>query len=225
MNWEDGDLDAIAHWANGELAIGEAIQAVARLRSVPSGTALIREGDELDEVYLILKGRISAIVYSSSGQEIRLGTLEAGEWVGEVAALTGGARSAFAIAARDSRIAVLPAASFITLMETYGSFATQISRLLSERLAATSRRMFEFAAFSAAGRIYSEMIRLSVPGQDAEQLYLSPAPSVTELAARLSIARETTSRVISRLERMQLIVREPQQWRVLAPKALSDMIN
>lgn len=225
MGFEDNDFDLLTSLIGSDAGLGAAMKGVAKLREEAAGSTLIKEGDVGGEVFMILSGSVSIVVYSSNGHEIRLATLGPGDWVGEMAALNGGGRTAFAVVAEAAKLAAFSAAAFINLMENDGHFATKMARLLSQRLADTSLRMFEFAAFSAAGRIYAEMIRMSKPEEDTEERFLVPAPSVTELAARLSITRETTSRVISRLERMQLLVRDSRHWRVLAPETLSDMIN
>jgi len=225
MGFQETDLDLLTYWIDADADLGAAMKSAAKFREEAAGSTLMREGDFGGEVFMIVSGSVSVVVYSSNGHEIRLGTLGPGDWVGEMAALNERDRSAFAIVAEPTRLAVFPADTFIGFMETHGRFATKMARLLSQRLADTSLRMFEFAAFSAAGRIYAEMIRMSKPEDDTEERYLAPAPSVTEFAARLSITRETTSRVISRLERMQLLVRDSGHWRVLAPETLSDMIS
>lgn len=219
------DIDLLRSWSGSDTDLGAAMKEAVKLRQEIAGSALIREGDAGGEVFMVLSGSVSIVVYSSNGHEIRLGALGPGDWVGEMAVLNGGSRSAFAVVAEPTTLAVFSATTFIGFMENHGQFATKMARLLSQRLADTSLRMFEFAAFSAAGRIYAEMIRMSKPEEDTEERHLAPAPSVTELAARLSITRETTSRVISRLERMQLLVRDSQHWRILAPETLSDMIS
>lgn len=225
MDWTNSEIGTLERWTCGNTGLAAAIKDAASARDVSVGETLMSEGDAPRDVLLILSGTISIVVYSTNGHEVRLSTLGPGEWVGEMAVLNDHPRTAFAIAAEDGRVAVISATIFTQLMETYGGFAAQIARLLSERVAETSQRMFEFAAFSSSGRVYAEVIRLSVPGPDSEERHLRPPPSVTELAARLSIARETASRVVSRLERMQLLTREPEKWRVLAPQRLSDMIN
>ena len=212
-------------WTKGDGALRTAIQDTAQVRELSAGETLLLEGDHSNDVFLLLEGTIAIILYSLNGHEVRLNTLDSGNWLGEMAALNTSERTAFAVVSENGCAAVLPARSFLGLMESNGKFATRVAQQLSKRLAYTSKRMFEFAAFSSPGRIYSEIIRLSVPGDDSEERHIIPAPSVTELAARLSVARETASRAINRLEKMRLLVRYQQSWKVLAPERLSDMIQ
>ena len=125
-------------------------------------------------------------------------------------------RSADVIAAKAGAIATLPAEAFLELMVANGVFATKIARVLCERLLETSQRMFEFASATSHDRVYAEIVRLSASEPQSNERLISPAPSVTELAARLSMARETASRTLSQLEKMRLLVREPSAWRIAA---------
>jgi CRP-like cAMP-binding protein len=189
MESEKDAWDILTRWTGTNTGLFEKLRAAGHERTLTAGHILMAEGEAPKGVFLILSGSISVVVYSSNGHEVHLSTLSAGDWVGEMAVLSGGPRSAYAVAAE------------------------------------TSRRMFEFAAFSSYGRIYAEVIRRSKPGPDTEERHVSPAPSITELAAQLSVARETASRAISRLERMHLLARETKHWRVLAPEKLANLID
>ena len=217
MTEETNHWNAIELWCAGDSELAAAIQRTSHLRKVPRENALVSAGDPQGDVYFILTGSFSIIRYSVSGYEVRLNTLVKGDWVGEMAALNETPRSAFVIAVEDSLVAAMPRQGFLGLMNEYSGFSTRIAKLLSNRLVETSRRMFEFAAVSSSDRVYSEMIRLSAPASDIETRLVTPPPSVTELAARLSMARETASRAISRLEKMRLLIREPSCWQIIVP--------
>jgi CRP-like cAMP-binding protein len=188
---------------------------------VTNGHVLFSTGDPTGDVCFVLSGRFSIIRYSVKGYEVRLSTLGPGEWVGEMAALSAQPRSAFVIAAKDSTVATISKGKFLNLMQTNGHFATKIAQLLSARLNEASQRMFEFAASNSEDRVYSEVFRLSAPAVRPEIRTIEPAPSVTEIAARLSMARETASRAISRLEKMRLLDRQAHVWQVTVPSEIA----
>jgi CRP-like cAMP-binding protein len=225
MESEKDAWDILTRWTGTNTGLFEKLRAAGHERTLTAGHILMAEGEAPKGVFLILSGSISVVVYSSNGHEVHLSTLSAGDWVGEMAVLSGGPRSAYAVAAEKVQVAAFAPHFFLDTMDQNGDFATRIARLMSNRVAETSRRMFEFAAFSSYGRIYAEVIRRSKPGPDTEERHVSPAPSITELAAQLSVARETASRAISRLERMHLLARETKHWRVLAPEKLANLID
>ena len=76
---------------------------------------------------------------------------------------------------------------------------------MARRIQHTSQRMFELSAWSATGRIYSELLRIATPGADGTALVIEPTPSMTELAARVNSTRETVSRTVNDLRRRGLL--------------------
>lgn len=225
MTWTAADREALETWTSDNESLAYEIESLTHPRATRAGETLMIGGAAASEVLLILQGEVSIINYSESGHAIRLSTLKETEWVGEVSVLNRGTRTAFAIAANAGRIASLPANKFLSLMHQHGDFSTKIAKLLGLRLTETSRRMFEFATLPAPDRVYAELVRLSVQDTNSSDQLISPAPSVTELAARLSIARETTSRAVTRLERMKLLSRDAVRWRVKVPEGVSTSIN
>lgn len=225
MLWTTEDIEVLQLWTAENASLAREIESNARLRMTHAGETLLIGGAAASEVLLVLRGEVSIINYSESGHAVRLSTLKEKEWVGEVSVLNRGDRTAFAIAAEAGRVASLPGRKFLSLMNDHGDFATRIAGLLSRRVAETSRRMFEFATLPVPERVYAELVRLSAPSTKSGEHSIFPAPSVTELAARLSIARETTSRAVTRLERMKLLARETSVWRVMAPEGFLTNIN
>jgi len=92
---------------------------------------LCREGEQGDCAYLVLSGRLRAIVGGSIVSEIG-----PGESVGEMALLTGEPRSADVRAIRDSALARLSAPAFRRLVERHPAVLAAIVRLLVRRLRA-----------------------------------------------------------------------------------------
>jgi len=87
-----------------ELFVGlnEVEQALvaAELRPVrlEPGSLLVREGEEADELYLVLAGELSVVRTVGLGHSRRLGTFSAGMTVGELGYLERGVRSADVVA-------------------------------------------------------------------------------------------------------------------------------
>lgn len=203
------------NWCGPDAVLAKRLRELATLREIPRDQLLLSAGDAGLTVHFTLAGAFSVLRYSTNGNEVRLSTLRASSWIGEMAALSGKPRSAFVIAAENGLVATLSTSDFLGLMEAHGTFATKIASLLCERLDETSQRMFEFASASSPDRVYAEMMRLSSPNGNPDVRYISPAPSVTEIAARLSMARETASRTLGQLEKMRLLKREPAIWRIV----------
>jgi len=105
-----------------------------------NGELLFRKGDPGRSMYLILEGRIQIYVESSDGQAAVLGVLESGQFLGEMALLDGGARSANALTLTPCEVFVLERASFLNLITLYPELLTRLLSGLTERLRRTDER-------------------------------------------------------------------------------------
>jgi len=104
------------------------------------GELLFRKGDPGRCMYVILEGRIQIYMESSDGQAAVLRVLESGQFLGEMALLDGGARSANAKALTPCEVFVLERASFLNLITTYPELLTRLLSGLTERLRRTDER-------------------------------------------------------------------------------------
>jgi CRP-like cAMP-binding protein len=105
-----------------------------------NGELLFRKGDPGRCMYVILEGRIRIYMESSEGQSAVLGVLESGQFLGEMALLDGGARSANALTLTPCEVFVLERASFFNLITTYPQILTPLLSGLTERLRRTDER-------------------------------------------------------------------------------------
>jgi CPA2 family monovalent cation:H+ antiporter-2 len=103
-------------------------------RTAVPGERLFRAGDDADGVYFISQGEVEVAV---AGRKIKLG---AGEVFGEMALISGQARSADVTALDYTTLAVLSARDFRQLLRKYPDIRTQIASLAAQR-AATDRQV------------------------------------------------------------------------------------
>jgi CRP-like cAMP-binding protein/sugar phosphate permease len=80
----------------------------ATIREVPSGTQIVEHGDIASSAYFILDGSAAAGVPTGDGYR-GLSTMAAGDFFGEIAALTGSPRTADVIADSDATLLEVPA--------------------------------------------------------------------------------------------------------------------
>ena len=78
-----------------------------------------------------------------------------------------------------------------------------------------SERVLEFSTLVVQNRIHAELLRLAADaGHENGQALLSPAPSLSDIANRISTHREAVSRELSRLASIGLLRREGGDLRV-----------
>jgi NTE family protein len=114
----------------------DALAADARPRRALAGDWVIREGDEADDLFVVLRGRLRVVASSDEGERT-LRILGPGAAIGELALLTGAPRSASVQAVRDTTLLQLRRDRFVELMERDGRFAAAVARELASQLQAS----------------------------------------------------------------------------------------
>lgn len=190
-----------------------------------AGTTILGEQDTGASVYYVLSGQIRTVRYSSDGNEVWIAESGPGSLFGEMTALGAKARTATVVAATNITLAVFSQAAFLGLMEKHGSIGLGVARLLVDRVENTTQRMFELAAFSSKGRVYSELLRQAKPLETSPHSVIEKMPSMSALARQLNNTRETVSRTINELEKMGFIKREGNKLTILMPDALRNLVN
>jgi CRP-like cAMP-binding protein len=89
----------------------------AHVRDAPEGTRLVTQGDKASAAYFILVGEAAAGIPEPDGGYRGLSTMGAGDFFGEIAALTGSPRTADVVATRDSTLMEVPAEALRAVME------------------------------------------------------------------------------------------------------------
>ena len=105
------------------------LATVTTIRPLEVGTELTREGEVGDEFFVIEHG-----VVAISAHDHQLRTLAAGDFLGEIAILFGGLRTATAVATEPGSLLVLPKADFLELLAANPSIEDKILATASERL-------------------------------------------------------------------------------------------
>jgi len=122
--------------------------ALARLaahvepRAVEAGTAVCREGEAGDSLYIVVRGHFGVYATPPDGaSEARLNTLTAGDCFGEMALLTQEPRSATVRAEDDGQVLELEHDRFVELIRQEPAIGLAIAATLSRRLKAASHEI------------------------------------------------------------------------------------
>ena len=101
---------------------------------VPGGEALFREGEESDSFYVIVRGRLRALLTDDAGEMVVIRELSRGDPVGELGLLTGAPRSATVVAVRDTELATLLARRLRASGRAHPRIALPLARLVANRM-------------------------------------------------------------------------------------------
>lgn len=114
----------------------------AELIALDQRAILMRDQGEVDSLYLLLEGRL-ALSVEMAGHTIRLGEIDPGNWVGEVALFSGSTHAVSSVeAVSEVKLLRLPFAVFHALIRDAPSAACQLTHvligMLIQRLRATA---------------------------------------------------------------------------------------
>ena len=195
--------DDIVHqaiWA-GELTPDELERARRGMtdRLYAKGSYICHRGDRLDYWTGVLTGLIKISTVSHSGKAMTFAGAAAGGWVGEGSVIKDEPRKYDLVAVRDSRIALMPRATFMWLFENSTGFNRFLVRQLNER-------MGQFIATIEYDRILPPRARVARHLSWLFNSVLYPAKSAEieigqeELGLLAGLSRQIVNRSLQELE-------------------------
>ena len=116
------------------------LQSVGEWLELRRGETLFEEGASGDACFLLLHGRLIALPRDSSGEAQATREMGRGEFVGEMAVVTGEPRTMTVRAVRDSQVLRLSSANFERLVARYPQVLMAITRNLVGRLQQATAR-------------------------------------------------------------------------------------
>ncbi|HEX9465298.1 MAG TPA: Crp/Fnr family transcriptional regulator [Alphaproteobacteria bacterium] len=209
----------------------QAVERRCRWRTYSDGEQIIDRENDTQDVFFVVAGLTRVVNYSPSGREVSFDEIGSGGVFGELAAIDGRPRSAAVVARGETLAASLSAAAFRETLEGY----PQVTNALLRRLAAVVRestdRIMDLSTLGAQNRVYAELLREARETdpkafeQRANQARIQPMPVHSNIAARVSTARETVARVLGELGRKGILGREADALVILDVNRLTKMVK
>ena len=128
-------LPAVGIFSDLDATERAALASEIESRTLKRGDVLVRQGDAADALYIVLSGRFAVLLEGRRDPVTEIGPNQP---IGEIAFLTGGARTATVMAMRDSLVLRLGRAEFERLSGKCPSIWRTLTSALSQRLAATT---------------------------------------------------------------------------------------
>jgi CRP-like cAMP-binding protein len=204
----------------------EQLASTCRWQDYDAGEPILGYQDPSTEAFFLAAGKARVIIYSAEGKAVVFSDLKPGSMFGEVAAIDGGARSAGVDAVEPSTIASLTASQFQGLLVQEPTVAVATLQRLTAEVRRLSERVLEFSTLAVQNRIHAELLRLATEaGQQQGQALLSPAPSLADIADRISTHREAVSRELSRLGSEGLLRRDGSGLRITDVARLERLVR
>ena len=198
----------------------------AVVRSHPANQMILLENDWGSSVYFVLSGWLKIRTYNADGKEVTLNIIGQGEIVGEMAALEQSPRSTDVLSLTAVTIANIPAADFVRLLKSEPLAGIKLAQLMGRRLRQINRRL-RLRESNSAARVADTLLFLAEgQGVDINSDKGAEIPNFPhrELSSMSGLARETVTRVLTKLERDGLIIRSSDKMTIPDISALEASI-
>ena len=170
-------------------------------RSYRKDAIIVNETEIGDALFILIQGRVRVFSADTSGKEITLGTILAGDFFGEMS-LDGGTRSATVEALEPCLCAIVPNAHVLSFVRENSEFAISLLQTTIVRARASTQAARDMALLDVYGRLAQTLNHLAnaVEGDETPKPII-PLITHGELAAHVGASREMVSKLMKDLER------------------------
>ncbi len=183
-----------------ESQIGRELMQAAIFARIPAGRDVFVEGDQADDIALLISGVVRVYKIGETGREITLYRFGLGESciLTANAILSRQSFPAIATVERDAEAVLIPADIFRDWVRRYDAWRTFVFDLLSQRLASVMAIVDEVAFHRMDTRVASLLLGR---GRSQNPIHITHQ----EIAAELGSSREVISRLLEDLTDQGLI--------------------
>lgn len=127
----------------------EEVSRILHEERVPAGSKLFNQGDEGNELYIVMRGCVGSSIALEDGSQREIAVFHAGEFFGEMSIFESAPRSATCYTKEDTVVLRLPAGSFFAFVNDHSEIAIKI---MYRMLTITARRL------ESTGEFLSDMV-------------------------------------------------------------------
>ncbi|MCU1587449.1 MAG: transcriptional regulator, Crp/Fnr family [Frankiales bacterium] len=177
----------------------EAVAASLVYADYARGQTVFAEGEQGDNLYIVLSGKVKIGRRASDGRENMLSVMGPSDMFGELSLFDPGPRTATATVVTDARLASLAHASLRPWIADRPDIAEQLLRVLARRLRRTNDALADLIFTDVPGRVAKQLLALSerFGSQEADGLRVHHDLTQEELAQLVGASRETVNKALA----------------------------
>ncbi|MEK6782595.1 MAG: response regulator [Bacteroidota bacterium] len=157
---------------------------------------LFMEGQTLNDVYFINKGKVKTYKSNADGKELITGIHTQGDFIGYVSILEDSPSHETATVLEETEIAIIPKQDFLALLYSSKDVAHKFIKLLSNNLAESESRLLDLAYQSVRQRVAGTLLRLKAShGADATKELITIARK--DISNIVGTATESLNRTLA----------------------------
>jgi CRP-like cAMP-binding protein len=191
---------------------------VGTVRQYATGEALLLQGQQLDRVFVVLRGRVKVVSTAVDGTEVMLGLRGAGELLGEVAAVEESEVIASAIALEPVSARQVSTHEFRRFLDRRPAAAVALVRVLTGRLREADRQRLQYAASTVLERLAAALLSLAdrYGHTDADKsVRIGLRLTRSELATLVAASSESVDRALRTLRERGVVDRDGRRHLVV----------
>jgi CRP/FNR family transcriptional regulator/CRP/FNR family cyclic AMP-dependent transcriptional regulator len=210
----------------GKQKVGGLAEA-GRTRIFRRGTYLCHQGDETDEVYFLVSGRIEVSTISPTGARILHATVDRPQFLGELAIFGSIPRTADLLTLEDSEVWHVDGERFMGFVTANATAARQVLAALARQVRASQAFVDDLLFLDLRGRVAKRLLQMGTPSLDDLPADGTVIAEVThaDLASLCGGSRENVSRILSDLQRRGVIKRDGHRYVLKKVGALAKMAD
>jgi CRP/FNR family cyclic AMP-dependent transcriptional regulator len=191
-------LKSVAMFASFSPEQLRALVAMTVRRSAARGSAIMREGDPVDSLYIVISGRLKVMMGEADGKETILSIIGPGEFFGEMGLIDDNPRSASVVAIEPCELLAVSKRAFRKCLVENADLAMAVMRVLVRRLREADRKIGSLAMLDVYGRVARLLLDMSedVNGRKVVTKRLTKQ----DIAKMVGASREMVSKVMGDLQ-------------------------
>lgn len=203
----------------------DALEKRCIVKRFDDGEVILDFDDHTSDVYFLASGDVRILFRTQAGKEVIFGDMRSGQFFGELAAIDNIARSANVTALTRAEMVIMSANIFREIVFGTPALAERMMKVLTARTRELNARLMEQAVLDLRHRLYSELLRLSLPrpGHDGERV-ITPPPYHHVLAARIGCRREQVTREFTTMSEQHLVEKTRGAIILKKPQVLEQRI-
>ncbi len=193
----------------------EPIIEQSSVQSLQRGDMLFSEGDEANDLYIVLEGRVAIANRSFDGRESVVALMESGDLFGEMPLFRPDGRSADARVLENSSVVVIPYIPVKSLYQEHPEMLWKIVDMLAERLKVMDVALADSMFLDVTGRTAKRLLELA--GADEE--FELPVTQ-EELAGMIGASRERVNKSLASFIKLGWLTQKGEKYVILDRKQL-----
>ena len=193
----------------------EPIVEQSSVQSLQRGDMLFSEGEEANNLYIVLEGRVAIANRSFDGRESVVALMESGDLFGEMPLFRPDGRSADARVLENSSVVVIPYVPVKSLYQEHPEMLWKIVDMLAQRLKVMDVALADSMFLDVTGRTAKRLLELA--GTDEE--FELPVTQ-EELGGMIGASRERVNKSIASFIKLGWLAQKGEKYVILDRKQL-----